>query len=381
MKLLFFTGSRSEWGYIRPILELCKKNKINYQLVISNTHVLDSFGNSKNEILNDGFKIHDEIYMTLDGYNDVTMAKSLSIFGLSFSDILHKSKPDWVVLAGDRGETFMASVIAAYMNLPIAHIQAGELSGNIDGQARHAIGKFAHLHFASNKDAERRLIKLGEEKFRIFNVGAPQLDDMYDEKKLDFFKKKLIDKSDLLFKEKYALCVYHPVVEEFNRTKKDYQIFHNFLKKFVPKRIWISPNSDSGSAIVKDQFDKLRDSNDIIYGNLPRFEYLNILKNCEFIIGNSSSGIIESATYKKACINVGRRQNKRFCADNVVHVKTVNEKKMQNALKEINTEKFKKKLKNVKNPYGFGKSSKIILEILKRKDLINDKLLKKNLTY
>jgi GDP/UDP-N,N'-diacetylbacillosamine 2-epimerase (hydrolysing) len=300
---------------------------------------------------------------------------------LSFSDILHKSKPDWVVLAGDRGETFMASVIAAYMNLPIAHIQAGELSGNIDGQARHAIGKFAHLHFASNKDAERRLIKLGEEKFRIFNVGAPQLDDMYDEKKLDFFKKKLIDKSDLLFKEKYALCVYHPVVEEFNRTKKDYQIFHNFLKKFVPKRIWISPNSDSGSAIVKDQFDKLRDSNDIIYGNLPRFEYLNILKNCEFIIGNSSSGIIESATYKKACINVGRRQNKRFCADNVVHVKTVNEKKMQNALKEINTEKFKKKLKNVKNPYGFGKSSKIILEILKRKDLINDKLLKKNLTY
>lgn len=381
MKLLFFTGSRSEWGYIRPLLELCKKQNIKYQLVISNTHVLDAFGNSKNDLLNDGFKIHDEIYMTLDGYNDVTMAKSLSIFGLSFSDILHKSKPDWVVLAGDRGETFMASVIAAYMNLPIAHIQAGELSGNIDGQARHAMGKFAHLHFASNKDAERRLIKLGEEKFRIFNVGAPQLDDMYDSKKLEISKKKLMDRNDKIFKEKYALCVYHPVIEEFNRTKKDYQIFHNFLKKYVSKRIWISPNSDTGSSIVKDQFDKLRDTNDIIFENLPRFEYLNILKNCEFIIGNSSSGIIESATFKKPCINIGRRQNKRFCGTNVIHVKMINEKKMLKALKIIRTEVFKKKLKKVKNPYGLGQSSKIILKILKRKDLINDKLLKKSLTY
>ena len=141
-------------------------------------------GIQKSEIIRDGFKIDDEIFMTLDGYNKVTMAKSLAIFGQSFSDLLNRTKPDWLVLAGDRGETFMASIISAYMNVPIAHIQAGELSGNIDGQARHALGKFAHLHFASNIDAALRLKKLGEESFRINNFGAPQLDDMKNKKKI-----------------------------------------------------------------------------------------------------------------------------------------------------------------------------------------------------
>jgi len=378
---MFFTGSRSEWGYIRPILELCKKKKINYQLVVSNTHLLDSFGNSKTEILNDGFKIHDEIYMTLDGYNNVTMAKSLSIFGMSFSDILHKSKPNWLVLAGDRGETFMAGVTAAYMNIPFAHIQAGELSGNIDGQARHAIGKFAHLHFAANVDAENRLIKLGEEIFRIYNVGAPQLDDIFNKKKLEEAKKNLIKKNSSIFNQEFALCVFHPVVEEYDTIKKSISTFHKTMKKNVKKRVWISPNSDSGSSIIKDEFDKLRDTNDIYFENLPRFEYLNLLKNCDFIIGNSSSGILESASFKKPCINLGRRQNKRLCSKNVIHVNNIETKKILKALKKIKSKNFIKKLKTIKNLYGDGRSSEKILKILLNSKLDNKKLLKKSLTY
>ena len=140
-------------------------------------HLLDSFGNSVKEIEKDGFKVREKIYMSLDGYNNFTMTKSMFIFGTSLVDILQRVKPDWVILAGDRGETLIAAITAAYTNIPIAHIQAGELSGNIDGQARHAIGKFAHIHFASNLDAYNRLKKLGEEKFRIKLVGAPQLDD------------------------------------------------------------------------------------------------------------------------------------------------------------------------------------------------------------
>jgi GDP/UDP-N,N'-diacetylbacillosamine 2-epimerase (hydrolysing) len=381
MKLMFFTGARSEWGYIRPILELCKKKKIRYQLVVSNTHLLESFGNSKNEILNDGFKIHDEIYMTLDGYNEVTMSKSMALFGISFSDVLHKSKPDWLVLAGDRGETFMAGVMAAYMNIPIAHIQAGELSGNIDGQARHAIGKFTHLHFAANKDSEKRLIKLGEEKFRIHNVGAPQLDDMLHSKYLSLSKKKLLEKNFSIFNSEYALCIFHPVIEEYDSIKKNFNLFHEALKKSVKKRIWISPNSDAGSSIIKEEFDKIRDVSDIYFENLPRFEYLNLLKNCEFIIGNSSSGIIESATFKKACINVGRRQNKRLCSNNVVHVKQITEVNILNAIKKVKTKTFIKNLKKVKNPYGDGNASKKIIDILLNKKIKPNKLLKKTLTF
>ena len=380
MKLLFFTGARSEWGYIRPILELCKKKKIKFNLSVSNTHLLNNFGYSKSDIIKDGFKIDDEIFMTLDGYNDVTMAKSLAIFGQSFSDLLNRVRPDWVVLAGDRGETFMASVISAYMNIPIAHIQAGELSGNIDGQARHAIGKFAHLHFASNIDAAKRLEKLGEQKFRIQNLGAPQLDDMQNTQKILIAQKKLEKKFVEISKINYALCIFHPVVEEYQRTKKNYSILHNFLKKHVKFRIWISPNSDSGSNIIKDSFNKLRDSNDLLIDNLPRFEYISLLKNCDFIIGNSSSGIIESASFKKPCINIGRRQKNRFSVRNVVNVEVINYRNLLKSFKIIKNKKFLSTLKTVKNPYGDGNSAKKILnKILSTK--INSKLVNKMLTY
>ena len=380
MKLLFFTGARSEWGYIRPILEICKKKKIKFNLSVSNTHLLNNFGYSKSDIIKDGFKIDDEIFMTLDGYNDVTMAKSLAIFGQSFSDLLNRVRPDWVVLAGDRGETFMASVISAYMNIPIAHIQAGELSGNIDGQARHAIGKFAHLHFASNIDAAKRLEKLGEQKFRIQNLGAPQLDDMQNTQKILIAQKKLEKKFIEISKINYALCIFHPVVEEYQRTKKNYSILHNFLKKHVKFRIWISPNSDSGSNIIKDSFNKLRDTNDLLIDNLPRFEYISLLKNCDFIIGNSSSGIIESASFKKPCINIGRRQKNRFSVRNVVNVEVINYMNLLKSFKIIKNKKFLSTLKTVKNPYGDGNSAKKILnKILSTK--INAKLINKMLTY
>ena len=380
MKLLFFTGARSEWGYIRPILELCKKRKIKFNLCVSNTHLLNNFGYSKSEIIRDGFKIDDEIFMTLDGYNKVTMAKSLAIFGQSFSDLLNRTKPDWLVLAGDRGETFMASIISAYMNVPIAHIQAGELSGNIDGQARHALGKFAHLHFASNIDAALRLKKLGEESFRINNFGAPQLDDMKNKKKILEAQNKLENDFVKITKKKYALCIFHPVVEEYDNIKRHYSILHKFLKKNVNFRIWISPNSDSGSSLIKDSFNEIRDTNDLLIDNLPRFEYLSLLKNCEFIIGNSSSGIIESPSFKKPCINIGRRQKNRYSAANVIQVEKINNSNLKKALNKIKNNKYLLGLKNLKNPYGNGKSSNLILEkILKTK--IDSKLISKTITY
>lgn len=381
MKILFFTGSRSEWGYIKPVIKLCKDQNIKYNICATNTHVLGSYGLSLNEIKKDGFRVSDEIYMTLDGYNTYSSTKSLGIIMMSFLDIVQRTKPDWILLAGDRGETLIAAIVAAYTNTPLAHIQAGELSGNIDGQARHAIGKFAHIHFASNKDAANRLKKLGEQSFRIKTVGAPQLDDILENfDKLNDIKKLLksygIDKI-----QKYSLIIFHPVVEDYSETKKIFKNFIKCIKKTkYEKRFWISPNSDAGSHFIKDIFLNERDNDDILFDNLPRNQFLTLMKNASAIIGNSSAGIIESPSFKIPTINIGRRQKNRLKAKNIINIENYSEKKLMLAIKKIDSKNFKKKIKNIKNPYGSGNSSKKILEILK-KTKIDENLLQKELTY
>jgi len=381
MRLLFFTGSRSEWGYIKPILEICKERNIKYEICVTNMHLLDSFGNSIKEIERDGFKVKEKIYMALDGYNNFTMTKSLFILGSSFTDLIYRCKPDWLILAGDRGETLVATIVAAYTNIPIAHIQAGELSGNIDGQARHAIGKFAHLHFASNFDAYKRLIKLGEEKFRVKLVGAPQLDDLKTNKKFDNFDKiKEKYNLDLIKKKNFFLVVYHPVTEEFKKTKINVRKLCYSLDTFKEPKIWILPNNDAGSSIIKNEIMNFKTTKSYVFDNLPRYEYLSLLKNCKTLVGNSSSGILESSSFKIPTVNIGRRQNKRFRPKNVIDVKNISIRKISDAIKTAFSKKFNYKIKNIKNPYGDGKSSLRIINILK-KTKIDDKLLFKNLTY
>ncbi len=382
MKLLFFTGSRSEWGYIRPLLQICKKKKIKYEICATNMHLLDSFGNSVKEIEKDGFKVKEKIYMALDGYNNFTMTKSLFILGNSLTDLIYRSRPDWVILAGDRGETLIASIVSAYTNTPIAHIQAGELSGNIDGQARHAIGKFAHIHFASNIDAFKRLIKLGEENFRVKLVGAPQLDDLKNNRKVfeDFNKVKQKYNLKNLVKKKYMLVVYHPVTEEYKKTDLYVKSLCQSLDAFKEPKIWILPNNDAGSSIIKSEILNFKNTESYIFDNLARFEYLTLLNNSKVLVGNSSSGILESSSFKIPTVNIGRRQNKRFRPKNVIDVIKINPKSIRTAIIKSISLKFKNKIKNVKNPYGDGNSSSRIIEILK-KTKINDKLFFKNLTY
>jgi GDP/UDP-N,N'-diacetylbacillosamine 2-epimerase (hydrolysing) len=378
MKLLFLTGSRSDWGYIKPILTLCKKKNIKYTLCVTNMHVLDSFGLTSNEIKNDGFQIHEEIYMTLDGYNNFTTSKSLGIFIQSFSDILHREKPDWIVLAGDRSETLAACISAAYSNIPIAHIQAGELSGNIDGQARHAIGKFAHIHFASNLDAAERLKKLGEQEFRIKNVGAPQIDDIKNLKAKN--QKKIFFDLGIHKIKDFFLIALHPVTEEVNKTISHFKIFNKALNKFNNPKIWILPNSDPGSYTLKTEILNNKKNDTHIFDNLERDVYLQIMKNCEIIIGNSSSGIIESTFLKKPAINIGRRQHKRLKAGNVIDVDLFDEKKIVKAINRGISKKFKNKVVKIKSLYGDGNSSEKIINLLKSIKL-DDKMLFKELTY
>ena len=240
MDVLVITGSRGEWGYIKPILLLMEKDKnINYSLCATNMHLMPELGLSVNEIEKDGFKIDYKIYMALSGSNHLTQLKSLALFLSSLADILSSKKFDFILLAGDRGEQLMGAIAGAYTYIPTGHIQAGEVSGNIDGASRHAIGKLVHLHFASNKDAFDRLVKLGEEKRRIFNTGAPQLDEIKKENLVS--KKELQKVYNFDFNKKFALVVQHPVTEEYSLAKKQIRTTFEALNNFEYNLVVVMP--------------------------------------------------------------------------------------------------------------------------------------------
>jgi GDP/UDP-N,N'-diacetylbacillosamine 2-epimerase (hydrolysing) len=368
MRILFVNGSRGEWGYIKPIIELAVKKNIEYSICATNMLLLGQHGKLVDEIEDQGYVVGHKIYMSMDGGNHSSMAKSLGVFATSFVDVLISYKPDWVILAGDRGEQLAAAIASSYSYVPTAHIQAGELSGNIDGLARHAIGKLVHLHFAANQDAADRLLKLGEEAWRIHNVGAPQLDDMHNRiPGLEEISKEILPLN-------YILCVYHAVTEEFDKVTGHIKTFCDAVKKYDMKRVWILPNNDAGSSLVRAEIIETM-SKDLIFDNLSREKYLSLLKNCHCIIGNSSSGILEAPFYNIPAINIGNRQYGRIQANNIVNCGNA-EDEIKQALHDVN----QINRKNIQSAYGDGNSSSRILQLLEE---FNDKddLLTKRMTY
>lgn len=378
-RIMIITGSRGEWGYIRPIMRLIdQREDAEYILVVTNMHLLPAYGSSYKEIESDGFKIHYKIHMSLDGYSHVTQAKSLSIFLNALPDIIDSEKPDWILLAGDRGEQLMGAIAGAYTYTPVAHIQAGELSGNIDGMTRHAIGKLTHLHFAANQDAADRLIKLGEEEFRVHNVGAPQIDEMVQAQFTPL--KEIENKLCLELNNGYVLGVMHPVTEEADRAERQAQVFVRALNHFSIPKVIILPNNDAGSSGVKKAIMELRKGEYYTYANLKREDYLGLLKNANCIVGNSSSGLLEAPTFKIPAVNIGRRQSMRFRGINVIDV-PFDEVQIVSAIEKAMSKEFHEYLqKECVNPYGDGHSSERILGLLMNTK-IDQKLLVKRLTY
>jgi GDP/UDP-N,N'-diacetylbacillosamine 2-epimerase (hydrolysing) len=372
---LFLLGSRGEWGYIRPLIEYCKKNKKNYGICLTNMVVIPEYGidgvSLGQKIINEGYNVVDSIEMSLEGSTHFTMFKSLSLMGLNFIETLKRINPKFLILAGDRGEQLIGAIAAAYSYIPIAHIQAGEKSGNIDGTTRHAIARFAHIHFASNKDAADRLIKSGEEKFRIFNVGAPQLDEIKNKKYSN--SNKLKEKFKKINFDKFLLVIFHPVTEEYNETGKNIKCLLSALKKFKMDKVWILPNNDAGSSIVKNEILLSRDTNTHIFSNLDRELYFGLIKESKLVVGNSSSGIIETPSFNKVSINIGNRQEGRYQSKLTLN-SSYKTSDIVNAIKKGLLIKNKKK---IQNPYGDGNSTKKIFEILKAQKFSKKLLIKK----
>ena len=377
--ILFITGSRGEWGYIRPILRLIQKDSdLDYKLCVTNMHLLPSYGSPIDEIIKDGFEVHFKPFMALDGYNHFSMVKSLGILLSSLADYLYSDPHDWIVLAGDRGEQLVGAIVGAYCYIPVAHIQAGELSGNIDGVTRHAIGKYAHVHFASNEDAAERLIKLGEQDFRIHNVGAPQIDEMISANipSIDSLKKKYA----LSIDDNYILFVQHAVTEDYQNVNNQIETSIKSLIKINIPVVAILPNNDAGSYLITNGINQNRTNLFHCFKNLPREDYLGFLKHSKVIVGNSSSGILEAPTFKVPAVNIGRRQNMRVRCENVIDCDFKIKNIVSSIQEAMSTEFNAFLIDNCLNPYGDGKSSKRIIEIIKS-TRVDDRLLTKLLTY
>lgn len=377
-KIAIIAGSRGEYGYFRPVIkEIIKRTDLDYGIIASNMHVLDNFGSSIEEIKRDRLKIHAAVHNTFDGYTHTTMVKSLSVFMLQLPELLEQMNADMILLAGDRGEQLMGAIVGAHMYIPVAHIQAGEVSGNIDGVSRHAITKFAHIHFCANEDAASRVIKMGEEPHRVFNVGAPMLDELvsgYITPRREIFKKFGLKEG-----EPFIILMYHSVTEEFDETENQIDELMKAIDKVGSKTIVLLNNSDAGSNIIRRKIMEWKRPFMSIYPNIRRQDYAGLLSNANAIVGNSSSGIIEAPTFKTPAVNIGNRQKGRLQGINVVN-SDYSSRNIYNAIVKALSPEFKKKIESCVNPYGDGKSSKRIVDILVNTK-IDDKLLVKRITY
>jgi GDP/UDP-N,N'-diacetylbacillosamine 2-epimerase (hydrolysing) len=377
-KICVIASSRATYGYKKRILKLLKvSKKIDLSVVVTGMHPLKQYGYSKSQIIKDKIPITDQVDMLVSGDTPSTFVKSLGVELIGLAQSFQKIKPDLIIVTGDRGEMFAAAIAAAYMNIPVAHIQAGDVSGHIDGSARHAITKLSHIHLASCDDSAKRVINLGEEKWRVFNVGAPQLDFIKNRKKLsrNFLSREL--KIDL--KKKTLLCIHHPTLIDTDNAKKEIKILMQSILQSELQTIIIYPNIDSGNEKIIDEILKIQNDKIFIFKNLYRDIFIGLLDNITAMIGNSSSGILEAPSFKLPVVNIGDRQRGRMQAINVIN----SDFKVENILKSIKkatSHSFIKKIKLCKNPYGDGKSSKRIVKLLENLK-IDKKLIDKRITY
>lgn len=377
-KIAIITGSRGEYGYIRPIIKLIQKDpELDYEIIVTNMHLLSEYGHSVSEIERDGFKIGAKHYMTLDGYTPTTMAKSLGIFLMELPETLERLRPDIILLAGDRGEQLMAAIVGAHMNIPTAFIQSGEVSGNIDGVTRHAITKFAHLHFTANEDATQRVKKLGEQEFRIFMTGAPEIDELRE----GIYTKpeELARKYGLDLGKPIILTVQHPVTEEFEFAAEQITETLLALKEINEQTIVIHPNSDAGSKKIKEAISEHITSKTKVFRNLPREDYLGLMRTATIMVGNSSSAIAEAPYFALPAVNIGNRQSGRVQGNNIVNV-GYKKDEIVAAIRTAMSPQFRSKLVPEISPYGDGHSAERIVKILKEIP-IDDKLIRKQITY
>ena len=367
-KILIITERRADYSRFKPIINLIKKSKkLSYELIVTGSHLLKKHGFTIQEIKKDNIKIHYQIknFIEKKNINDgESMILALGKIFIEISKIIKKSKPDIILSGFDIGANFALTVAGAHLNIPVAHIQGGEVTGSIDESLRHAMSKFSNYHLVANNDAKKRLIKMGERRENIFNVGCPSLDALFLEKKID--PPEILKKFKINVKKNFIIIIQHPVTSEDKHSGKQILETIEAVKKSLLPALFVLPNNDSGHF---DIIKVIKKSSIQWTETLSLSQYSTLLSYARILIGNSSSGIHEAASFKLPVINVGTRQNGRLKPKNIVNA-DYNRNDIYNKIKFcMSNKKFLKIIKSLKNPYGDGKSSLKIVKILDKIDL------------
>lgn len=378
-KILYISGTRADYGLIRETLLFFKKQAIfEVEIAVTGMHLMKEFGETIKEVKKDGFKVS-KIRAVFEKDSKESMAEFIGKMIQLLTKKIEKIKPEIILLLGDRGEMLAGAIVGAYLTIPVAHIHGGDVTSTIDGITRHAITKLSHIHFPATKDSSERIKKMGEESWRIFKVGAPGLDSILKEKL--FSGKEIAKIYNLDPKKPILLVLQHPVSEEVEKAGQQMGQTLEAIKELGYQGIIIYPNADAGGRKMIKVIGKYRKYPFIkIYKNISHKDYLSLMKVADVMVGNSSSGMIEAASFHLAAVNIGTRQEGRERANNVIDV-DYDKNQIKRAIKKVLFDKnFRKKLKKIKNPYGDGKTGKRIAGILS-KIKINKKLLQKQITY
>lgn len=361
------TATRAEYGLLKPLVEVINKSdKLTLQLLVTGAHLSPEFGLTYKVIEEDGFQINEKVEMLLSSDTATSIVKSMGVGMIAFADALNRLKPDAVVILGDRYEMLAAASAVSVFKIPIIHLHGGEITeGAYDDAFRHAITKLSHLHFTATEEYRKRVIQLGENPECVYNVGAIGLDNILN---LDLLSQEKLEKElGVKFKKYNYQVTFHPETLSNIPSAAQFEILLKVIEKQEDSFfIFTKANADTDGRIINsmmDSFVKKNPEKAKAFTSLGSLRFLSVLKQCDAIIGNSSSGIIEAPSLNIATINIGDRQKGRTQAASVINC-DVDIQQISEAFIKIKHGDFKHKLKETKNPYGDGHTANRILEVL-----------------
>lgn len=387
-KIVAVTGSRSEYDMLYSVLNaMDNDDEFGVSVIVTGAHLSEYFGYTVNEIENDGFKIAGKIHNLINSDKLIGKAKSSGLLLSDLSELLYELKPDFVLVAGDREESIITGVACTYLEVPLIHIAGGDRSypgtnlGDVDEQIRHATTKLANIHFAIAKEHAERIIKMGEEKWRVFCSGNPALDR--------FQKVPVKSKDELIdyfgFSNAYKpliLVIQHVISSEYIEGGRQIEITLDALSGLNINCIVNYPNSDMGSQKMIEVIEKYNNCpNFKITKNIPREYFVNLIRNIDILIGNSSMAFLEGSYLRLPSINIGNRQRQRLHGGNVVFTDYNKDEIKNMVIRILEDDDFSSKLKNCRQIYGDGTAARKIVHFLKNLNKTREKLVSKDITY
>jgi UDP-hydrolysing UDP-N-acetyl-D-glucosamine 2-epimerase len=377
-KIAVITTSRADYGHLYwPLRDLSENEKVDLKIIALGSHLSPEFGNTFQEIVNDGFTIDSRIECLLSSDSDVGMAKTIGMAMLGLADLFGQMRPDLLLLIADRYEMLAPASVALALRIPIAHIEGGEISeGAIDDAVRNALTKMSHIHFTSTHAARERVIAMGEEEWRVHRAGAPSLDHLRRRTLLS--REQVEERLTLDLRRPTVVVVNHPMTIARDTLQEADAVFAA-LENLSDQILFCYPNADAGSRALIDRTRVFisRRGHAKIFTNLDPVTYLSLLRQVDMLVGNSSSGIMESASFALPTVNVGLRQQGRERARNVLDA-DAHPGAILDAVNTARTPEFRQSLIGMANPYGEGFASEMIVRVLTTVPLSQELLMKRH---